>query len=64
MTKEELIKFLKEELTIELSANEDCFHSPTITIDVTLYLGDEEISSSSDNVDIDESIRHYLWSNE
>ena len=49
MTKEELIQFLKDNLTIVVDSNEDEGYLETI---VTLYLGDKEITSSSASANI------------
>lgn len=46
MTKEELIKFLKENLSITVWCDYDGCDSPQVN--VALYLGEEEISKSSD----------------
>ena len=43
MTKEELLQFIKENLTVRMNA-EDCGSRGT-KVSVTLYLADEEISS-------------------
>lgn len=49
MTKEELIQFLKDNLTIEVESDADEGYVETT---VTLYLGDEMITSSSDYANI------------
>lgn len=49
MTKEEIIQFLKDNLTIQVDSNEDEGYLETI---VTLYLGDKEITSSSASANI------------
>lgn len=46
MNKQELIQFLKENLTI--SVWRDCDGCDTPQVNVSLYLGGEEISKSSD----------------
>ena len=45
MNKEELIQFLKENLKVEVWCEYDACDSHIVS--VTLYLGDEEISTSS-----------------
>ena len=49
MTKEELIQFLKDNLTIVVDSNEGEGYLETI---VTLYLGNEMITSSSSSANI------------
>lgn len=45
MTQEELIKFLKENLTIEIQTDTECSDTAT-EVNVAINLGDETISTS------------------
>ena len=48
MTKKELIQFLKENLRVDVNVITPMFDDGGPYIRVTLYLGDEEISSGED----------------
>jgi hypothetical protein len=55
MNKEELIQFLKENLTIKLTTKEETdFYRGLVgyELNVEIHLGNEIISSSSDSIDI------------
>lgn len=46
MTKEELIQFLKDNLRIGVYSD---WNGCDVSVDVTIFIGDEEIASSSDS---------------
>jgi len=54
MTKEELIKFLKENLRVELKSSDGSCYS-SAGIEVSIYLGKEPISSDSCSLPVERS---------
>jgi hypothetical protein len=52
MTKEELVKFLKENLSVDMSLYIDhCYSANRLQVRVTVNIGEEEICETKDYVD-------------